>query len=245
MIFEKAGYEFNGFKLGQKVYIPESQEEGTIVGFDHVDTKFIAVRIGTGMFHCEDTEDWADTPNLVFLKNEWHFDWLQADSLQVVEQSDEQSAANNHLTLKKIQGFTPDQWFVMIESQDTSLIPRGNFKWNYGDVTIVSEATPDIFVDSEDPDHVYFYVRGTAPQQDTDPMIVYERELDLIEEALFILNKELSNYYYYINTQFELTKALTSNSESAQHKAAGNYFSTEYEGLAALARIKRALHKSE
>lgn len=186
-ILRKRGYEYRGFRLGDKVKYRGNEYE--IIGFDENGSKqFIVINDKYHNMHVskfKDVTSYCDT-------NYHGCRWLFANEIEIIKKYINESV----LELDYQQIF--DQIGIRISYQNFEIIPRGKFTDD--DLGIYSNLSP-----SYSPLKKELHVLGDFSMNDNKIIIVPKEDVEIIKNKVEFLNKK------YKKTTVESKKDLIDN----------------------------------
>lgn len=175
MRVEKEGYEYRGFKLGQKVRLKEDEKEYKIIGFDeNAENCFIALNV---------KQKYANniywTVMLEDMKNK-HCFWVTPEQLEIIEMTEKnKDEKETVLEIEYVKVF--EKYFVRISKQNYDILKRNNFRDDELNVSSLNR-----FHYSGET----LYLNGNDIDFDNEPIYMNKRTLDNLIELIEKINKK-------------------------------------------------------
>lgn len=233
------GYEYKGWKLGEKVRCKDDGEEYIIVGFDESgDCGFIAINRAYTSYNIEMSGNTTS-----YIKTDSHyFEWIRQDEIEKLEGN-----MKKEVLILEYQDVFDEKVAVRVAYQDENVLRRGRFEDNH--IGVCSVASP-AFVGST------LFILGDDRRSDYDIFMVSKEEAEAVKDKVKKINEKYGekiksrgkygDVYYYIESVLEV-KCIKDDFYYADNKRYlnGNYFKTKKQAEEVVKKFKDVLKEVE
>ncbi len=232
MRVEKPGYEYDGFKLGQRVIY--GNKERIVIGFVKDSSYSIAIN---ACYHMNISES-AYKDNLIVLEGfeTSQFLWVSGCNIKAIEQKYE-----TVLEIEYEKVF--DEYAVRISKQNEDILQRGKFEDT--ELNVYSKYCFDL-------ESSNLFLRGICDNKDNKSILVCEENLEIIKTKVKLINEKYrilkrwrankDKMYYYIDSRAKIDTLVEYFDEGDDARYSyGNYFKTKEDAEKKLAKIKEIL----
>lgn len=238
-ILREIGYEYKGWKLGEKVRCKDDGEKYIIVGFDESgDCGFIAINRAYTSYNIEISENATS-----YIKTDSpYFEWTKQDEIEKMEGN-----MKKEVLILEYQDVFDEKVAVRIVCQDENVLRRGEFEDK--DIGVYSVDSPAIMGDK-------LFILGDDRECDYDIFMVSKEEAEAVKDKVKKINEKYGekiksrgkygDVYYYIESVLEV-KCTKDDFYYADNKRYlnGNYFKTKEQAEEVVKKFKNVLKEVE